>query len=991
MKRIISMLLAALMVITGLYLPVFAEDAAGITTITEDIFSVEGATVEYDSYLSSYKITPSAAGETVVVRFTDYSYYFAIWLPATAADEELPVTLETEMTIGEAVLTRGHKFWTLGFSTIEDGGCVFSYAPSDVYSIYLFDKMADKENFDELDRLANGSLALYEEEYLDLDTYDVERYTKPYWDGDIVFNESFMVIEEKDGTIAPNAMMYEIDRVVSVKNSYLNVEYVYGVDYLIEDGKLVIPEGSSIRSYAYNTVYKDTSTGNDGFWKTLGGSYVYAGQHNMYFTGYLNITYTPKDSWAGPVPENKGEYLPNVTAKLYGNGNTVKILGIGDSIAGGANVSSDIGDTGVSPYADPWCEMTCKAIQEKYPEVTIDYSVIAQGGATATLAIERMNEIIEFAPDLLMIEFGTNECMAGESDEYYINTLVQAIEAVNENLPECDIILVAPIISNPLIFPTDWFYSYADALYTLEREGVAVADSTSILQYLISRKDYIDMTGDFLCHPNDFANRVFVQSILATLKTGSDDDYISGLANRITKYRYQWEFDDADWSDFCAIAEEGRAAILTCSDKDAAREKYIEYTDLLDAVPTSADNVANSKIDVANLIFNTAKPTEIVSAFNVSTKHDNAEKALYGILTARRNATVTLDYTKGDTTASADDYNYVVVTMKTPLTNNSKATQTKLTYATAAGTCTAVTVDLVLDGKYHSYVIDMSGDANWTGDITTLTITPFVSAALNDAFMISSIVLAADSESANDIAIERARIANNDAAEAVTYLMADEATSAILTTPQGASYLAGDVDGNGKVSAVDSLFMRKYLASPDFSLPNPVALDADASGDIDASDLLIVRQTIAGIIPAKYIDNAEATVSYSAEEKAAKIVLGRDNAVVTADLSDAGLSADMFKYVTVCAKHENGQALGMTVTLTYTDGSAVKTVEIPSTELFAATVAKFVEANGDILSISFTLDAKAGETVYFDSFVLTPTASAAENAVAVRVGAANLF
>lgn len=52
--------------------------------------------------------------------------------------------------------------------------------------------------------------------------------------------------------------------------------------------------------------------------------------------------------------------------------------------------------------------------------------------------------------------------------------------------------------------------------------------------------------------------------------------------------------------------------------------------------------------------------------------------------------------------------------------------------------------------------------------------------------------------------------------------------------------------------------------------------------------------------------------------------------------------------------------------------------------------AKFIEAEGNITAVSFTIDAVAGETVYLDSFVFTPTLSAAENAEIVRVGAANL-
>lgn len=983
MKKIISLFLAALIVITGLSFPVFANDSADFTTITADMISAEGATIEYDSYLSAYKITPEAAGETVAVKIDGQCQVLAVWIPATAADSSLELAFESGTS---AFVEAGHKFITV--STDAMGS--ISYTPSDIYGIYVFDKTANDAS-DDLSALANGSLDLYDEEYLDLSEYDVDRYTKYYWGNDIVFNESFFVLEEKDGTIAPNEMMYEIDRVISVKNSYLNREYVYGTDYLVEDGKLVIPEGSSIRSYTYSTVYKDSDPTNS-YWKTLDGKYVYAGQYDMYFVGYLNITYTAKNTWDGPVPESKGMYLENITKKLNNAGETVKLLGLGDSIAGGANVSGDIGDTGVSPYADPWAEMTSKAIQERYPDVNIEYDVIAQGGATATYAIERMDDIITYDPDLIMIEFGTNECMAGETPEYYLNTLKEAIAAINENLPDCDIILVAPIISNPLIFPSDWFYAYADALYTLERQGVAIADSTSILQYILSNKDYIDMTGDFLCHPNDFANRVFVQTILKTLEEGTTEDFISGLAHRVTSYRYEAEYDEADWAELCRLSQIASADILTAANADEAREKFIDHIAVLDAIPTSAENVANSKLDVANLVFSSAKPMDTVSATsNVSATYNETEKALSAYISNTRNPSVTLDYTAGDTSANADNYDYVVFTAKAPLTNGSKAKQTKITFTTEAGACTTTTIDLILDGAYHSYVIDMSGMANWTGDIKSLKLQPFASSTSKDTLFVSSIVLATDGENAADIAVERERVANGNAAEAVTYLMADDATCAILTTEgETESYIAGDANSDGKISAIDSLLLRRSLVGANAAVANEKALDVNCDGAVDAKDSAALRATLAGKLAPVEAGGAPATISYSTKEKAAEIKLNADNVVITADLTGANLSADMFKYVTVCAKGADGEYLDVAVTLTYADGDATKTVTVPATELFNAETAKFTEATGNILSISFVFDAAAGETVYLDSFVFTATLSAADNAEVVRVGAANL-
>ena len=500
------------------------------------------------------------------------------------------------------------------------------------------------------------------------------------------------------------------------------------------------------------------------------------------------------------------------------------------------------------------------------------------------------------------------------------------------------------------------------------------------------------MTGDFLCHPNDFANRVFVQTILKTLEHDTEEAYIAGLADRITKYRYEAEYDAADWASLQSLAATASAEIAACATADEARAKYIEHAAILDEIPTSAENIANSTLDASALIFANSKPMDTVTeATNLVATFSDFEKAMSIVISNARNPYATIDYTVCDTGASADDYSYVVLTLRAPTTNGSRAKQTKLTYTTSEGTCGAVTATLVLDGEYHSYVIDMSEVANWSGDIKSVKFQPFASCSVNDELYVSSVILAADAETAADIAIERERVANNNAAEAVTYLMSDDATTAVLTVPAGESYFAGDANGDGKISAVDSLSLRIYLVDEGYEVVNAKALDVNCDGAINAVDSALMRSILAGKTQAAEISGADAAISYSSSERAAEIKLNKDNVTVTVDLSDKGLSGDMFKYLTVCAKDASGEALRVTVTLNWADGTASKAVTVPSTELFGATVAKFTEAGGNIVSVEFTFDAVAGDTIYLDSFVFTPTVSAAENAVAVRVGAANLY
>jgi len=55
---------------------------------------------------------------------------------------------------------------------------------------------------------------------------------------------------------------------------------------------------------------------------------------------------------------------------------------------------------------------------------------------------------------------------------------------------------------------------YRDALMRLSGPGVAVADLTSMWADLLKIKKFVDLTGNGVNHPNDFAHRVYAEVIL---------------------------------------------------------------------------------------------------------------------------------------------------------------------------------------------------------------------------------------------------------------------------------------------------------------------------------------------------------------------------------------------------------------------------------------------------------------------------------------------
>mgnify|MGYP000203112808 FL=1 len=74
------------------------------------------------------------------------------------------------------------------------------------------------------------------------------------------------------------------------------------------------------------------------------------------------------------------------------------------------------------------------------------------------------------------------------------------------------------MLPNPLVKMTSGNQAeFEAAMLKLESQGVAVAPITTMFRYLMSRKEYADMTGNNVNHPNDFVARLYAQTLYATV------------------------------------------------------------------------------------------------------------------------------------------------------------------------------------------------------------------------------------------------------------------------------------------------------------------------------------------------------------------------------------------------------------------------------------------------------------------------------------------
>ena len=354
---------------------------------------------------------------------------------------------------------------------------------------------------------------ILEEKDNDCPEYSLEKYMEPLWESKVVYNESIYPIENEDGSISPIPLMYEPVAILSVRDSSLKKQYVKGVDYDLKDGKIVILKSGSIPRVKYKDYWLDHALEGASFPRT-GGGFILYGQGEPFLSKQLAVTYVHLDKWKGELPKGKSNLLPKTVQKLE-NKEELKIVFYGDSISEGCNSS---GFHNVEPFAEDWCSMVTSFLKEKYDHPSITMVNASLGGADSNWGYSAVRSAANHKPDLVVIAFGMNDGTARVPTATYkrnVTKMMEKIKGANEN---CEFILVGTMLANEDVAGFVGLQEeYLPELLSLEEEGVAVADMTTVHKYLLTRKRYYDMTGNNVNHPNDFLARFYAQVVAQTI------------------------------------------------------------------------------------------------------------------------------------------------------------------------------------------------------------------------------------------------------------------------------------------------------------------------------------------------------------------------------------------------------------------------------------------------------------------------------------------
>lgn len=365
----------------------------------------------------------------------------------------------------------------------------------------------------------------YEESYENmLYSFGESEKIQPYWKGNVIYNETVMLID--DGETISGKLLHNAIKVLSVRDFSWEREYVNNIDYKIEGNTITRLENSAISYLTTENLsginilqpYRQVSS-----IANIETDYVVMAG-TIYTEGTLVYGHQISVSYVYDVREENPDIfasyqntdLPKLKAKLS-SGENVNISIIGDSVSEGCS-SSKMFER--APYMDNFIQLAVNGLNDEYSG-TISLTNHSKGGMTSAwgTASTQIDSIVNASPDVLYIHFGINDCGAQTGKNIYRDNIESIILQVQNELPDCEFVIITAFTPNPLSYDQDMLEGYWEKMRILKGEidNVEILDMYSISKEMLKTKKYMDVTGNGINHLNDYSARLYTMNILASL------------------------------------------------------------------------------------------------------------------------------------------------------------------------------------------------------------------------------------------------------------------------------------------------------------------------------------------------------------------------------------------------------------------------------------------------------------------------------------------
>ncbi|MDF2686768.1 MAG: hydrolase family protein, partial [Clostridia bacterium] len=231
------------------------------------------------------------------------------------------------------------------------------------------------------------------------------------------------------------------------------------------------------------------------------------------------VTYRHTDKWQGIIPIHKNGALPLFHKKLK-NQENLTFGFLGDSITTGSN-SSGRNNINIPPYIPSWPEVICESIENDY-SLSVKYVNKAVGGTASRWGADKVKELFsDNIPDIFLIAFGMNDASCGVPKDAFITNIKEITDKMIEMNPKVEFIVVSTSLPNELA--SGFYRDHAEHEALLYKMSVEYGDKmivspvTAIHSELLKKKNYRDMTGNNVNHPNDYLSSVYAQTILSVI------------------------------------------------------------------------------------------------------------------------------------------------------------------------------------------------------------------------------------------------------------------------------------------------------------------------------------------------------------------------------------------------------------------------------------------------------------------------------------------
>lgn len=340
---------------------------------------------------------------------------------------------------------------------------------------------------------------------------------EPFWKSATMRGESLLFVAESSAKLPVAKLLFPPLKVLKIQNASLAMEFVEGRDYTWKPGEptITLPKGSTIPFRTPADLIRPPKSQRHALTRRDGKGEILFGGGHEYHDMQVTVTYGhAAEAWKGGNPAIGGAYLVHVRGKLDRR-EPVTIALLGDSISTGCNAS---GWAGAAPFQPPWQDLVRDRLTATSGAKVMlhNHSV---GGTSSAWGLKNIGKVIADKPDLVILAFGMNDSAGVPADRYSAN-IRGMIDAVRNELPAAEFILVAPMLGNAewVTLKQELFPAYRDALRSLTGQGVAMADLTSVWGEMLRHKADHDLTGNGVNHPNDFGHRVYAQVVLSLLR-----------------------------------------------------------------------------------------------------------------------------------------------------------------------------------------------------------------------------------------------------------------------------------------------------------------------------------------------------------------------------------------------------------------------------------------------------------------------------------------